>query len=408
MQTLFENLYNLHMISAFVFAVLVWIAAGLWYVRMRKSGGLAGLFYQVFFFLIGLFAISEVPYVSATNLADATHWGALGLIFGLTAWFMLFLSGEYSTSDRPASWRLATIGILYGFCAFGLSLNFLFPPGMGYVIMTYISGYGWTLSLMPAFFPPIALLTIGSFGMFSQFCVKVFRAAPKTPLGHKVHQFIYAIAAGLGTVTIASMIRFLFREIAMFIPFFELFLAAAFLMWVFTLIYRDNRIIFLLPNKATCLFVLNTAGIVYYEHAFDKGGITANYIDLFAPALTAVNYIVQESLELQEVEWIQEFSTDERTFLIDVRLEADLVGVLLVDKPTQILRQGLSRFMAGLITAFSARGNKQMDFNQDMQLEVNDILKHFNEDIAGLRRDLVDARLLGRERDGSRYWRTEN
>jgi len=37
--------------------------------------------------------------------------------------------------------------------------------------------------------------------------------------------------------------------------------------------------------------------------------------------------------------------------------------------------------------------------------EVNVILKRFNEDVSGLRRDLVDAGLLARERDGSRYWR---
>ncbi len=317
----------------------------------------------------------EIPYVSATNLADATYWGAAGLLFGLTAWFMLFLSGEYSTSDRPASWRLATIGILYGFCAFGLGLNFILPPGTGNVQMINISDYGWTLMLMPAFFPSIALLTVGSFGMFAQFCLKVYRAAPNNTFGRKVHLFVYSIAAGLGTVTISSMIRFLFTDIAVYIPPFELFLAAGFLMWVFTLIYRDTRIMFLLPHNATCLFVLNTAGIVYYEHAFDKSGsLLTNYVDLFAPAITAVNYIVQESLELQEVEWIQEFSTDERTFLIDVRLEADLVGVLLVSKPTQMLRQGLSHFMAHLITAMSARGTKTFDFSQGMIFEINDIL----------------------------------
>lgn len=37
--------------------------------------------------------------------------------------------------------------------------------------------------------------------------------------------------------------------------------------------------------------------------------------------------------------------------------------------------------------------------------EVNTILRRFNEDTAGLRRDLVDAGLLARESDGSRYWR---
>jgi len=39
--------------------------------------------------------------------------------------------------------------------------------------------------------------------------------------------------------------------------------------------------------------------------------------------------------------------------------------------------------------------------------EVNAILKRFNEDVSGLRRDLVDAGMLKRERDGSKYWRPE-
>ncbi len=37
--------------------------------------------------------------------------------------------------------------------------------------------------------------------------------------------------------------------------------------------------------------------------------------------------------------------------------------------------------------------------------EVNAILRRFHVDVSGLRRDLVDAGLLARERDGSRYWR---
>lgn len=37
--------------------------------------------------------------------------------------------------------------------------------------------------------------------------------------------------------------------------------------------------------------------------------------------------------------------------------------------------------------------------------EVNAILRRFNEDVSGLRRDLIDAGLLERERDGSKYWR---
>ena len=40
--------------------------------------------------------------------------------------------------------------------------------------------------------------------------------------------------------------------------------------------------------------------------------------------------------------------------------------------------------------------------------EVNTIIKRFNEDTAGLRRDLVDAGMLARESDGSKYWRVQN
>ena len=37
--------------------------------------------------------------------------------------------------------------------------------------------------------------------------------------------------------------------------------------------------------------------------------------------------------------------------------------------------------------------------------EVNAIIKRFHEDFSGLRRDLIEAGLLARESDGSRYWR---
>lgn len=51
-----------------------------------------------------------------------------------------------------------------------------------------------------------------------------------------------------------------------------------------------------------------------------------------------------------------------------------------------------------LVTAFTPGANYT-------EKEVNTILRRFHLDTAGLRRDLVDARLLARESDGSRYWR---
>ncbi|RJP51166.1 MAG: DUF2087 domain-containing protein [Anaerolineaceae bacterium] len=37
--------------------------------------------------------------------------------------------------------------------------------------------------------------------------------------------------------------------------------------------------------------------------------------------------------------------------------------------------------------------------------EVNTILRRFNVDVSGLRRDLIDSGLMARESNGSRYWR---
>ena len=46
------------------------------------------------------------------------------------------------------------------------------------------------------------------------------------------------------------------------------------------------------------------------------------------------------------------------------------------------------------------------EFNTNYtEKEVNTIIKRFNIDTAGLRRDLVEANMLARESDGSRYWR---
>lgn len=40
--------------------------------------------------------------------------------------------------------------------------------------------------------------------------------------------------------------------------------------------------------------------------------------------------------------------------------------------------------------------------------EVNTIIKRYNEDTAGLRRDLIEAGMMARESDGSKYWRVQN
>ena len=49
---------------------------------------------------------------------------------------------------------------------------------------------------------------------------------------------------------------------------------------------------------------------------------------------------------------------------------------------------------------------RNFEFNRTYtEREINTIIKQFNEDTAGLRRYLVDAGMLARESDGSKYWR---
>ncbi|MCB0103274.1 MAG: DUF2087 domain-containing protein [Anaerolineales bacterium] len=51
----------------------------------------------------------------------------------------------------------------------------------------------------------------------------------------------------------------------------------------------------------------------------------------------------------------------------------------------------------------------QFEFDKNYtEREVNTIIKRFHEDTAGLRRDLIEAGLLARESDGSKYWKVQN
>lgn len=48
------------------------------------------------------------------------------------------------------------------------------------------------------------------------------------------------------------------------------------------------------------------------------------------------------------------------------------------------------------------------EFDKDYtEKEVNVIIRRFNEDTAGLRRDLIEANMLARISDGSKYWRVK-
>lgn len=88
---------------------------------------------------------------------------------------------------------------------------------------------------------------------------------------------------------------------------------------------------------------------------------------------------------------------------LDEKSRKVLITFLNVDGTIkQIPSQGpkLRVVLEYLVTAFTPG----VDYTEK---EVNTILRRFHLDTAGLRRDLIDSRLMARESDGSRYWRVE-
>ena len=85
------------------------------------------------------------------------------------------------------------------------------------------------------------------------------------------------------------------------------------------------------------------------------------------------------------------------------------------DKSKKVLKAFLN--LDGSIRQIPAQPKLQVILNYLIQAfapntnytekEVNQILRRFHEDSAGLRRDLVDANMLARISDGSCYWRVD-
>lgn len=86
---------------------------------------------------------------------------------------------------------------------------------------------------------------------------------------------------------------------------------------------------------------------------------------------------------------------DERRKVLKVCLNADGSIKQIPHQPAKlkiVLEYLVSAFTPGVIYS---------------EKEVNTIIRRFNIDTAGLRRDMIDAGMLQRESDGSKYWRPE-
>ena len=324
---------------------------------MRGVGGIAGNYFTAFFLLIAMYAIFQGIYPSIETVSEAIFWGVLSIMFVDTGFLCIFLAGEYAASDRPRPWRISSLGIGYGIVWCFLFITLISPPGEGLLFITFVPGFGWVLNATPLFFWSNTFFGIGSFGFFLRFCISAYRIAPVSHFGTNVKRLlvtlVYVCLIAGGGISGA----WYFTDFATDIPSITMIRMSLCMIYSFFLLDKEFRLMYLLPQKTTCLFVLNTSGIVYYSHMFQTEDPVAS-VGLFAPALAAVNFIVQESLELKEDDWIQEFHTDERTFLLDVRSDIELMGVLLVSRPTQMLRKAFARFMDELTPIWKSNNNQ--------------------------------------------------
>ncbi len=370
-----EVLYYFHVIAACGLAVLAGIASVFWLIRMRGVGGIAGSEFTAFFLLLSFDAIFQSLYPSAITAEQAILFACIAYLCINTGVLCIFLAGEYSTSDRPPPWRMTLLGLSYGIVWIFLMDSILSPPGTGMMFVSNAPGFGWVLYATPIYMVVNGLFAIGALGFFLEFCVKAYRAAlPSTEFGSNARKLVLALVISL-TVTGAGVgSGWIFTDFIAEMPALTLSLTGFFILYVFSLMAKNYRIMFFLPHKATCLFVLNTSGVVYYDHMFQTDEDPWATIDLFAPALAAVNFIIQESLQLKASDWISEFSTDNRTFLLEARADCELVGILLVSKPTQMLRRSLVHFIDHLSPIWRSNNNKLILDSEEI-IKINQIIK---------------------------------
>lgn len=107
-----------------------------------------------------------------------------------------------------------------------------------------------------------------------------------------------------------------------------------------------------------------------------------------------VEGLARSQLRKEEPEYVPAPDLDEKSRKVLVScLEPDGTIKRLPSQPAQ-----LRVILNYLVQAFAPG----VDYTEK---EVNTIIRRFHVDVSGLRRDLVDAGLMDRERDGSRYWR---
>ena len=132
--------------------------------------------------------------------------------------------------------------------------------------------------------------------------------------------------------------------------------------------------------------------LAFLEHV----GVVSLKGNLYRLSSEKIESIARQQLREEKPEYVPAPDLDEKSRKVLAScLEPDGSIKRLPSQPSQ-----LKVILNYLVQAFTPG----IDYTEK---EVNTIIRRFHVDVSGLRRDLIDAGLMARERDGSRYWRAD-
>ncbi len=351
--------------------VMIAIAGGVWFFYVRKVGGYVGLFWALALTTMCLFVICNLHYITVNSIEEIRFWGILSLSCLVSTAFFLFLGGEYATSDQPISWRVMLGGGIAGILIGALVLSLAPEYASAFIYTIDLGDSGWSWQASPIFLIFLVVFLTGTLGFFVQFCEITYRAEINSPFKIASRKFIIALAIGFPTIIGLSIIRLFYANFDLTVSIILLISTLVILSIIFSIPLKEPRVIYLQPHKPIALFLVDSAGSVHFAHQFGSNSLMTS-VELFAPAITAINSIVQQSLKLDQLEGIQEFSTDEHTFLLHMNTKLEMIGVLLVTKPTQMVRKALARFMSRLGSIWKT--NYEHEILPSDQEDVNSLI----------------------------------
>ncbi len=353
MGTIPESVEGLILVTPIISIMMSVIVGVVWIFYMRKVGGYVGLFCSLAITALCSFIICGLHYLTVNSMEEIRFWGLFSLACLFSTCLFFFLTGEYATSDQPISWRVILVGCFSGMIYGALLLSIAPDYASTLIYAINLGESGWVWQVSPIFLAFLAFFLTGTLGFFAMFCATIYRAEESSPFKISSQRFVVSLAIGLPIIIAISIVRLFYANLDLMISTIQIISTVGIVLEIFSSLIKEPRLIYLQPHKPIALFIVDTAGTVHFTHQFGINRLMTS-AELFAPAITAINSIVQQSLKLDQLEGIQEFSTDEHSFLLHLNSKLEMIGVLLVPKPTQMVRKALARLMNHLGSIWQA------------------------------------------------------